>query len=52
MTSLYFELKKANHNSLSVKPRKLGSYDSTLLEDVKDGKAPEKKHITLDKFFK
>ncbi len=28
------------------------SVNRSLLEDIKDGKSPEKKHITLDKFFK
>ncbi len=27
------------------------NFDRTLLNDVKDNKQPEKKHITLDKFL-
>jgi len=48
--SLLEQMKKTGHKSLRVG----GNYvvPSSLLEDVKSGKEPEKHHVTLDRFFK
>jgi len=48
--SLLEQMKKEGHRSLRIG----GNYvaPSSLLEDVKSGKEPEKKHLTLDNFFK
>lgn len=43
-------MKKEGHKSLKVGGRYVAP--SSLLEDVKKGKNPEKKHLTLDNFFK
>lgn len=43
-------MKKTGHKSLKIGTEYV--VNSRLLEDVKAGKEPEKKHITLDHFLK
>jgi len=43
-------MEKEGHKSLKV--GRIYVSPSSLLEDVKSGKEPEKKHKTLDHFFK
>lgn len=51
--SLYEEMRDANHISLdATRLNKPIIRESRLLKDVKDGKEPEKKHISLDYFFR
>lgn len=49
---LYYEMKAVNHPSLSITIRNSFVAKSSLLEDVKKGKKPEKTHVPLDYFFK
>ena len=49
--SLFREMKDSNHPSLKIGEKSKLGVESSLLKDIKDGKNPEKKHVTLDKFF-
>lgn len=48
--SLYEQMRKENARCFKVGKDYIPR--SRLLEDIKAGKEPEKKHITLDNFFK
>jgi hypothetical protein len=49
--SLFAEMKKNKHPSLKIGKRNTLDIDSSLLKDVKEGKRPEDKHVTLDNFL-
>lgn len=50
--SLYKQMRRDNPRMFDIEALSKPPPKSHLLDDIKKGKKPEKKHITLDKFIK